>query len=497
MKSRFPNLVWIGLALAAAYWLIESVIHTVIFHGGPLSETISGEHDTNEVWMRLIISGMFVAFGWIAERTVKAERHLREDAQRINRLLRFVDRLTQGLDTKSTAAAPAPTMTPSEPVPVAPEAMATRWIDGPAQVSNSTEGKDDIATLARLLQELSSHLDLRVKELYALLQLNHEINMGLLLDEVLEKAYGTLCSVIPYSRLSVALLEEDGQMLRARWVKSDHQTVVLQQGYTGMLKESSLTLLLISGEPRIINDLAAYFETHPHSDSTRLLVAEGIRSSLTCPLIATGKPIGFIFFASRIADVYRNAHVEVFKLIAGHFSVVVEKSNLYQEVLREKAKSEALLLNVMPARIVARLRRGEATIAETLTDTSVLFADIVQFTDFASRYEPAVVVQLLKQLFVSFDGLCDRFGIEKIKTIGDAYLAIGGRSGASVDGHERNIALFGLAMLRVAQEVRYPDGQPVRVRIGIHTGSVVAGVIGQKQFAYDFWGTPSMSPAAW
>lgn len=109
----------------------------------------------------------------------------------------------------------------------------------------------------------------------------------------------------------------------------------------------------------------------------------------------------------------------MFRLVAGHLPVVVEKSNRYQQVLQEKEKSEALLLNVMPARIAACLRTGERTIAESFVDTCVLFPDLVSFTAFAGRYSPEIVVGILEKLFTELDRLCDAHGVEKIKTIGD------------------------------------------------------------------------------
>ena len=100
MTARYPNLVGLGIALAAAYWLAESLLHTFVFDNGPLAATLLGEHDPNEVWMRLLISALFVAFGWVADRSVRAERRLKDDALRLNRLLRFVDQVKRGVQRR-------------------------------------------------------------------------------------------------------------------------------------------------------------------------------------------------------------------------------------------------------------------------------------------------------------------------------------------------------------------------------------------------------------
>jgi class 3 adenylate cyclase len=345
-----------------------------------------------------------------------------------------------------------------------------------------------VELLTRFLQEISTFVDVRFKELYALLELMQEINRGLLFDEILEKAYETLRLVLPYDRLSVALIDDDGETARACWARSDYPDLMLRVGYAGPLEGSSLREIISSGEPRIINNLASYLEMCPDSASTRLMVAEGIRSSLTCPLISTGKPLGFIFFSSRTPDTYKDVHVEIFKLIAGHLSVVLEKSNLYQQVLQEKEKSDRLLLNVVPARIAARLRAGDQSVVEDLPEISILFADIVDFTEFAGRYPPEVVVDFLQNIFVRMDRLCDEYAVEKIKTIGDEYMVISSSSDSPGDKQIRNLAEFALAVLRMIEGIRFPDGRQVRLRIGMQTGHAVAGVIGQKKFAYDIWG---------
>ena len=478
---------WLGLVLAAAYWLLESLLHTLVFDDGTLASNLLGSHDPNELWMRLFTAVLLVSAGGIAERSVRAERHLKDDAQRLGHLLRLVHHVRQGVQLTAGEDATWP-LRGAMTAPPGPREPPVRDAtdDGPRM--EAVVGGDEIGTLSRMLQDLSQLLEMRFKELSFLLQLTHEINEGLLLDEVLDRAYETLRSVIPCSRLGIALLGGDGQTAYARWVRSDGPEVLLGNGYSATVRGSSLQRIIESQEPRIINDLEEYLREHPHSESTRLMVAEGIRSSLTCPLIAMGKPVGFAFFSSRRRDTYRAVHVDTFKLIAGHFAVVVDKSNAYQQILQEKERSESLLLNVMPARIADRLRSGEVTIAESLPDVAVLFADIVDFTDVAGSLSPESVVGVLRDIFGRCDRLCDRHGVEKINTVGDEYMAIGGPPAAGGDGHLVSVAELALDMLESVAQVRYPDGRPVRVRIGIHAGPVVAGVIGQRKFAYDIWG---------
>jgi adenylate cyclase len=151
------------------------------------------------------------------------------------------------------------------------------------------------------------------------------------------------------------------------------------------------------------------------------------------------------------------------------------------------ATSERLLLNVLPEKIAQRLEAGETTIADWFDDTTVVFADLVGFTPLATRLEPRATRDLLDRLFTGFDERAERHGLEKIKTIGDAYMAVGGVPEPSTD-HPARVVAFGLDLLDLVAVVAADLGQPLALRVGIHTGPVVAGVVGTQKFSYDLWG---------
>lgn len=158
-----------------------------------------------------------------------------------------------------------------------------------------------------------------------------------------------------------------------------------------------------------------------------------------------------------------------------------------QNLVDEREKVERLLLNILPESIAKRLEQDQNTIADSFEEATVLFADIVNFTNLSSEISPTELVNLLNEIFSRFDRLVERYGLEKIKTIGDSYMVVGGLPLPRVD-HVEAVADFALDMQREIQEFNAEKGQSFSMRIGINTGPVVAGVIGLKKFIYDLWG---------
>ncbi len=163
-----------------------------------------------------------------------------------------------------------------------------------------------------------------------------------------------------------------------------------------------------------------------------------------------------------------------------------ELRETHKYLLKESWRAERLLMNIFPSRIATRLKLKPETLSESFPDASVLFADISGFTRLSSELKPQEVVDFLNNIFSLFDMLADEFGIEKIKTIGDGYMGVGNVSRPS-SGHLEEMADMALAMTRVFKEGAgsHPE---LGLRVGIHCGPVVAGVIGQKKFTYDLWG---------
>lgn len=166
----------------------------------------------------------------------------------------------------------------------------------------------------------------------------------------------------------------------------------------------------------------------------------------------------------------------------------VEERQQAEEALKiEQEKSEQLLLNVLPRAIVDRLKQEQRVLAERFDDVTILFADIVDFTPLSAQLTPLELVKLLNQIFSNFDRLAEQHGLEKIKTIGDAYMVAGGVP-ISCNDHAEAVMEMAIAMRQEAKQFLRADGRPLQLRIGINTGTVVAGVIGISKFSYDLWG---------
>jgi adenylate cyclase len=174
-------------------------------------------------------------------------------------------------------------------------------------------------------------------------------------------------------------------------------------------------------------------------------------------------------------------------LLCARISACLEKKRLLDELRAEKDRSEALLLNILPRTVVDRIKQGATVIADRCENVTILFSDLVDFTSIAARLSPEETVSLLELIFCRFDTLAARYGVEKIKTTGDGYMVAGGLT----EGRTDNVvatAEMALEMLDIVEAARRAVGEPLQLRIGLHTGGLVAGVIGTYKFAYDVWG---------
>ena len=171
------------------------------------------------------------------------------------------------------------------------------------------------------------------------------------------------------------------------------------------------------------------------------------------------------------------------------FSIYIHNTFLKSElsVLIEHEKSQKLLKNILPSKVITQLRENNDSIADRYENCTVLFSDLVGFTQLSREMSASTLVKLLNDIFSSFDDLADKYKLEKIKTIGDAYMVVGGIPDED-ENHAESIAFFALEMLEIINDYNKKNNLKLEIRIGINSGSAVAGVIGKRKFIYDLWG---------
>lgn len=260
--------------------------------------------------------------------------------------------------------------------------------------------------------QLAAWLDVRFDEFNKIQEISTEINKGSVLDDVLNRIYDTFHIIIPYDRIGYALISDDHEKVIAHWTKTNYpEKTRIKKGYTASLAGSSLEKILTTQQPRILNDLHLYLANNPKSLSTQLIVSEGIQSSLTCPLIADDKPIGFIFFSSKEKNTYIDAHQKVFISIARQISVLVEKSRLYQHIydlnnqlitalsqLKEQSSRDALTSIFHRGAIMEFLKNTLEKDARKNQPTTVILADIDHFKHINDTYGHITGDTVLKEV---------------------------------------------------------------------------------------------------
>jgi class 3 adenylate cyclase len=200
-------------------------------------------------------------------------------------------------------------------------------------------------------------------------------------------------------------------------------------------------------------------------------------------------PVIFLTAKTETADIVKGFELGAVDYVAKPFNAheLLARVNTHLTIDRLHRENERLLLNILPAPIAERLKAGDEHIADKFAEVTVLFADIVEFTKLASSMPAASLVELLNGLFTRFDLAANELGIEKIKTIGDAYMAVCGLPEICED-HSERIVRLGQRLMQIVREFSAERGADLHLRIGVNSGPVVAGIVGLRKFIYDLWG---------
>lgn len=200
-------------------------------------------------------------------------------------------------------------------------------------------------------------------------------------------------------------------------------------------------------------------------------------------------PIIFLTSKTETTDIVRGFELGAVDYVGKPFHPheLLARVNTHLTMDRLRRENERLLLNILPASIADRLKSGDEHIADSFAEVTVLFADIVGFTKLSASMTAQSVVELLNDLFTRFDMAVRELQIEKIKTIGDAYMAVSGLPDPCADHIERTMRMA-VRLLQITRQLSEERGLPLQLRIGVNTGPVVAGIIGARKFIYDLWG---------
>ena len=353
--------------------------------------------------------------------------------------------------------------------------------------------------LGNALVAIGDRLDHKFAEIRALNEITQFVNAGQFFDEVLNHVFEKFDTLIPYDRIGVALIDKNKsgrELVRAQWHRANYEEIHLTKGYAAVLNVSSLKTVADAGTPRILNNLEAYLNKHPGSHSTKLMLQEGIHSSLTCPLLVQGKVTGFIFFSSLKKKAYKDQHKELFLQIAGELAVTLEKTRAYEELyLRNEFIKKVFGQYVTNEVAEAALSSGgPLELGGQRRKVTILMSDLRGFTSMSEELPPEDVVDALNSHLGVMTETIMKYGGSLDNIIGDAIMAVFGVPTTKDDDAARAVAcaIEMQNLMSVVNAKNAERGLPkLSMGIGINTGEVVAGNIGSDlRMKYSVIGSP-------
>ncbi|MCG6168887.1 adenylate/guanylate cyclase domain-containing protein [Leptospira sanjuanensis] len=356
------------------------------------------------------------------------------------------------------------------------------------------------------LQDSNQRLVSSYQNLKQLSEIGQMITASLEPKIILTSVYENTKSMVSMDILAFGIIEEGKNEIKYKFS-------LIEGRYTpapsvdSLAEENPSSFCYHNNQELITNDLEKDFPQYVSTIQKHF--GEKTSSVVYLPLKVEERFIGMLTIQSYEKNAFNENQLSILRTLANYVAIGVdnadayktlskrnrelkdslEKINMLNEGLeKERQKSESLLLNILPKTIAERLKGGEGVIADYIPTSTVLFADIVGFSKLSTQIPtPNQLVEILNQIFTCFDEIASKYKLEKIKTIGDCYMMAGGIPNATPD-HAEKIALAGIDMIRGLKDLQKSWKYEFNIRIGIHTGDVVAGVIGKNKFVYDLWG---------
>jgi histidine kinase len=349
---------------------------------------------------------------------------------------------------------------------------------------------------------VTDHKATDVIDLEAVLRASQAISGEIVLGNLLSRLLTILMENVGAQRGMLILNRENNLLIEAEHTLGTTAPRVMQSESLTDSDELSVAVVYYvwrSGESVLIDDAQ---QSNPFS-SDAYLARQGVRSLLCIPVINQGKISAIVYFENNLAaNAFTRSRLNLATMLASQAAISIDNAMLYnnlelmvqertRELAGEKKKTDELLLNILPAEIAEELKEKGHASAKFYEQATILFCDFRNFTQMAENTQPATLVKLIDLYFSQFDGLMQEYGVEKIKTVGDAYIAAGGLPDPE-KGRPEAVVRVALEMARLAGRIRAEHEQQglpfFELRIGIHTGPVIAGVVGVRKFAYDIWG---------
>jgi class 3 adenylate cyclase/putative methionine-R-sulfoxide reductase with GAF domain len=356
------------------------------------------------------------------------------------------------------------------------------------------------------LQSANEQIKESFAKLKTLSKFGQTITSSLDTKEIILSVYQHISNLMKVDILSFGIYEEDKEIIKYKFLVKDGKYVpsLIQ---VGLEKESFTSRCFKTNQEILVNDVETEF---PEFIEDLRRIWEDTQSSLVYfPLKVEDRFIGILTVQSKEKNAFNENQMNVLRTLASYVGIAIDNADAYKQITKknkqlnetlekinhlnenlavEREKSEKLLLNILPVSIAERLKAGESVIADFFPEATVFFADLAGFTKMSAKIEsPQKLVIILNEIFTEFDKIALNFKLEKIKTIGDCYMLAGGIP-VTDPSHTERVAHASLEMLKVFKTIQLKMNLDVDIRIGIHTGSVVAGVIGTNKFVYDLWG---------
>ncbi len=325
----------------------------------------------------------------------------------------------------------------------------------------------------KILQDICEYLGWDVGELWMIEEVTNEENAA-----KMSLAENLKLDQTPPQKLVMRCVES--------WVKKTvfiPEFTTFAKQMTCYIGQSLAGRVWANNSPQWINDIL----NDNNFLRKEIALKEGLHGAFGFPIQNEGQMLGVMAFYSKKAQRLDEDLFKVMATIGSQIGQFVKRKKAEQALRHEQEKTETLLLNILPQPIAERLKQQTSTIADNFEEVTVLFADLVGFTPWSSEVSPIEVVEMLNKIFSEFDRLTEKHQLEKIKTIGDAYMVVGGLPTPQGDS-ARSIGSMALDIIETIDRFNASYNKDFRIRIGINTGPVVAGVIGTKKFIYDLWG---------